>query len=59
MRPLWIAGELGNVVITQSHPGSESMNVSSRPHYRLALFAAVALVVVPWCLIGWLIWTLA
>ena len=34
------------------------MNVSSRPYYRLAVLAAVALVVVPWCLIGWLIWTL-
>jgi hypothetical protein len=30
----------------------------SSPHYGMAAMVAVAIVVVPWVLVGWLIWTL-
>jgi metal-dependent amidase/aminoacylase/carboxypeptidase family protein len=38
--------------------GSESMHASANPHYGFAALVAVALVVIPWSLVGWLIWTL-
>ncbi len=30
----------------------------SNPHYGMAMIVAVALVVVPWTLVGWTIWML-
>jgi len=38
--------------------GWESMHASASPRYVLAALLAVALVVIPWSLVGWLIWTL-
>jgi hypothetical protein len=35
------------------------MHTSSNPHYGLAALIALAFVVIPWALVGWLIWTLA
>jgi hypothetical protein len=38
--------------------GTETVHTSPNPHYGLAAILAVALVVIPWGLIAWLIWTL-
>ena len=38
--------------------GTEPMQPSPNPHYGLAAIAALATVVIPWALVGWLIWTL-
>jgi hypothetical protein len=32
------------------------MHTSSRPHYGWAALGALAVVVVPWALLGWFIW---
>ena len=46
-------------LITESSPwGSESMHTSLHAHYGLAAIFAIALVVIPWLLVGWLIWAL-
>ena len=33
------------------------MHASLNPHYGSALILAAAVVVIPWALAGWLIWT--
>jgi hypothetical protein len=34
------------------------MDISSRPHYGWAALGALAVVIVPWALLGWLIFTI-
>jgi|HubBroStandDraft_2_1064218.scaffolds.fasta_scaffold1192529_1 hypothetical protein len=34
------------------------MHTSSQPHYGWAAIGALAVVIVPWALLGWFIWTM-
>jgi len=34
------------------------MHISSRPHYGWAALGALAIVIVPWVLVGWLIFAM-
>ena len=43
---------------TELHPGGSALMQASHSHYGWAAIVALALVIIPWALIGWLIWTL-